>query len=49
MTGIETALVLIGLFAFIAAVAYAAEGGAAWMIAAVIIAGIATLVPWRVR
>lgn len=49
MTGVETTFILMGLFAFIAAVAYAAEGGPAWMIAAVIVAGIAAVVRWRVR
>lgn len=49
MMGLETTFILIGLFAFIAAVAYVAEGGPVWMIAAVIIAGIAAFIRWRVR
>lgn len=49
MTPLAVAFILIGLFAFIAAVAYAAEGGPIWMIAAIVVAGIAAFVPWRVR
>ena len=49
MTLLEVAFTLVGLFAAIAAIGYAAEGGPAWIMATLVVGLIAAAVPWRVR
>ncbi|WP_336488972.1 hypothetical protein [Methylobacterium nigriterrae] len=47
MNALAHVLVWSGVLGFIGMVGYASKGGAAWMVIALVLAGIALLIRWR--